>query len=65
MKKMKPQSTQPCSYCKTRAAWRSGGLSLIKYACADHVKELQAHEVATRDDGHMSEADHQTWGRLC
>jgi len=62
MKKMKPQSTQPCSYCKARADWKAGWP--IKFACEEHKHVLQEHETNTRDDGHMSEADHQTWGRF-
>lgn len=34
------------------------------FACASHQKELQIYEDSRRDDGHMSEADYQTWGRL-
>jgi len=64
MKKMKPQSTQPCSWCKARANWRSTQLSMVKYACNTHKSTLQNHEQQSRDDGYMSEADHQTWGRL-
>lgn len=64
MKKMKPKSTQPCSYCTARADWKSNGLSLVKFACQDHVYRLVKHEKDTRDNGHMTEADHQTWGRL-
>lgn len=68
MKKMKPTSTQPCTYCKDRAIWRSSGFSLIKmeYACESHKLIVQLKEQAaekSRND-HMSEADHQTWGRL-
>jgi hypothetical protein len=64
MRKMRPQSTQPCSFCRARAEWKSGGLSLVKFACNPHRAELERHEAQTRDDGHMSEADRQTWGKL-
>lgn len=64
MKKMKPQSTQRCTYCKERADWRSGGLSSVAYACTAHQQKLREHEAATRDNGYMTEADHQSWGRL-
>lgn len=62
MKKMKPQSTQPCTYCKVRAEWKAGWP--MKFACKDHQQDLQAYEKQTRDDGYMTDADYQTWGRL-
>lgn len=64
MKKIKYESTRNCSFCPARAAWRSSGLGLQKFACDDHRPELRKHEVEQADNGHMSEADHQTWGRL-
>lgn len=36
------------------------GISPRGYACEQHKAEL----VASEDDGYMTEADHQTWGRL-
>lgn len=64
MKKMKPKSTQPCSYCKLRAKWKANGLIFPKFACETHVTELRNFELAHEDNGYMSEADYQTWGRL-
>lgn len=65
MKKMKPTSTQPCSYCKARAVWRTQSLNFQqKFACDIHKKTLEAYEKDNRDDGYMSEGDYQSWGRL-
>lgn len=65
MKKMASKSTQPCSYCKARATWKSNGRGSIKYACPEHMAELKAHEDAVdKLDNHMSEGDYQSWGRL-
>jgi hypothetical protein len=64
VKKTKPASTQPCSYCKARAQWRTGGLSLNKFACDEHQSTLRELETKSADDGRMSEADYQSWGRL-
>jgi hypothetical protein len=51
--------------CSAKAAWRSTNRHLTgKYACANHVKQFRAIERADRDDGYMTEADRQTWGRL-
>jgi len=54
-----------CSFCAipTKACWRSSGLGLSWYACDGHQGELREQERRS-DSGHMSEADHQTWGRL-
>jgi len=64
MKKAKPKSTERCSYCMMRAEWRSSGATLNKYACTEHQVDLQKYEADNRDDGYMSEADYQTWGRF-
>ena len=69
MKKTKPHSNDPCSYCKargtrTRAAWRSQSLAFTKFACDAHREALAGDERLRGDNGHMFEADHQTWGRL-
>lgn len=64
MKRMRPTSTQRCTYCKERANWKSSGLTINRFACDAHRSELQADEARLRDDGYMSEADHQTWGRI-
>ena len=48
-----------CTFCKPErvdAVWRDWRLS---FACEEHKSKLDAG-----DDGHMSEADYQTWGRL-
>lgn len=63
MKQLKPGNTQRCSYCREMASWRTSSMSLTKYSCTAHKEELAKHERKTADNGHMSEADHQTWGR--
>ena len=48
-----------CTYCKPAkvdALWRDWRLN---FACTNHK-----HKLDTGDDGHMSEADYQTWGKL-
>lgn len=68
MKKIKEnQMGAWCKFCPpktTRATWRSSGMGLSTHACDEHRKALEAHEAKQRDDGRMTEADHQTWGRL-
>lgn len=68
MKKIKPNEGKPwCKFCpeKTvRAVWRSSGMGQSKHACEEHRTALLAHEESTRDSGHMTEADYQTWDRL-
>lgn len=68
MKRIREKDGKPwCKFCpeKTvRAVWRSTGMGINKHACEAHRKELQEFEASRRDDGHMSEADYQTWGRL-
>ncbi len=55
-----------CSWCGQKPLWRPSSLSSIrKYACDEHRIQLALEEQARRiRDDHMSEADHQTWGRL-
>lgn len=68
MKKIKENEGKPwCKFCpeKTvRAEWRSQGFATIKHACEQHRQDLKDYEKSNRDDGYMTEADHQTWGRL-
>lgn len=68
MKKIKEKEGKPwCKWCpeKTvRAVWRTSGICLTKHACEDHKQDLKDYENKYRDDGHMTEADYQTWGRL-
>lgn len=64
MKATKPASTQKCDRCGERATCRTNHLSQVRYACAEHKADLQAFEDSQRDDGHMSEGDYQSWGRL-
>ena len=64
MKMLKPGNTQRCSFCEQMAKWMSSSLSFKKYSCDLHKEDLTKHEIAAADDGHMSEADYQTWGRL-
>lgn len=56
-----------CSFCaiKTKANWRSSRLGPPNsYACDGHQGELMQFERGRLDDGYMTEADYQTWGRL-
>lgn len=64
MKKMKPQSTQRCSYCSERATWRTNSLSLQKYACIGHLEQVRLYEDVNRDDGQMTEGEWQAYGRF-
>lgn len=64
MKHTKSTSTERCSYCKQRADWKASGITLNKFACEEHKTKLQNEEKERHDDGHMSEGDHQSWGRL-
>lgn len=70
MKKLKSKDVRYCTYCRasdtrTRAAWRSNSLALSKTACPEHRQDLQRDEArSAAADSHMSEADHQTWGRF-
>lgn len=63
MKKLLGKQWGPwCEWCRpktTRATHRSRGF--YHYSCDDHTDELTATES---DDDRMTEADHQTWGRL-
>ena len=56
MKKTKQSDNHSCQFCKNKkekAKWTHFG----QYACEKHKDKLI-------DDGYMSEADYQTWGRL-
>lgn len=68
MRKIKSKEGTPwCVFCPpktTRAVWRSQGSPMPKRACEGHRPDLHAYEHKYKDDGHMNEADHQTWGRL-
>lgn len=64
MKKMKSASTQQCSFCGNRAVWKCQNCAFVQYACTAHAPHLQEYEEEHQDDGHMSEADWQTWGRV-
>lgn len=66
MKKIKPGEylMAACSWCLERPMYRSSSIGVShKTACYAHHSKLVDHE-RSRDTGHMSEADHQTWGRL-
>jgi hypothetical protein len=59
MKKLKQKDTRMCQWCKKegvkeKAAWYHFG----QCACNKHKEKINV------DDGYMSEADYQTWGRL-
>lgn len=64
MKKLNIKSTQRCTYCKERAQWKSQGITLVVFACLNHVAALKNHENINRDTGYMTEGDRQSWGRL-
>ncbi|KXS55066.1 MAG: Uncharacterized protein AWU57_569 [Marinobacter sp. T13-3] len=68
MYRLKKNQKHSCSYCreqgiKTPAIWRSRGW--YETACEDHKAQLDQDETKreTREQ-RMTEADHQTWGRL-
>jgi hypothetical protein len=44
------------------AVWKSNRTALPMRMCEEHKHIIQ--EAESRDDSHMSEADHQTWGTL-
>lgn len=59
MKKIKAKDTSTCDWCrqegkKVKAQWSHYG----QKACQDHKHLIHV------DDGYMTEADYQTWGRL-
>jgi len=59
MKKTKAKDTHTCDWCrklgkKVKAKWKHYG----EYACDEHKSQIHV------DDGYMSEADYQSWGRL-
>lgn len=62
MRRLKPkQRTARCKYCKRQGVsrpsmWRDG----YDTACDEHRADL---ERDIRDDGHLTEADYQTWMR--
>ena len=67
MKKVGPKHIVRCSWCDAQAKWKSNTLTANKaFACSEHKQKLKAYEDehSVVDDGHMSEADYQTWGRL-
>lgn len=58
MKRTKVKDTHLCRFCKkegrkVRATWKD----YTDYACDEHKDKIKI------DDGYMSEADYQTWGR--
>ena len=59
MKKMSAKSTQRCTYCKSRAEWRSNVLASVKYACKDHIEDLRKHQEAAATGRTLRETVHQ------
>ncbi len=56
--------TATCHWCTAPRVWRaSRSCGFNTFACEDHTEKLRSYE-RSRDSGYMSEADHQTWGRL-
>lgn len=68
MKKIKCEHKPWCQHCppKTRrAVWRSSGLGGAEVkTCDEHKDKIVEFEKSRQDNGYMTEADHQTWGRL-
>tara|TARA_R110000851_G_scaffold244483_1_gene397281 strand:+ start:345 stop:539 length:195 start_codon:yes stop_codon:yes gene_type:complete len=64
MKKLKVnQLGHWCDFCqpKTNKATHVG-YGFNGFSCEDHKTELKAGEE--KEDGHMSEGDYQSWGRI-
>lgn len=66
MKKIKPGEHKGtlCEVCKAPAQWRASQYYRAMYTCGDHKEEIQKAETSSDDDGYMSEADMQTWGKI-
>lgn len=68
MKLLKQYQLGPwCGFCPpktSKAIWKSSGMTNQQFACNAHQSELKAHEIKHADNGHMSEGDYQSWGRL-
>ena len=67
MKRIKQKEGYPkCTYCTSKAVWKARGLlsHLAPKVCEEHKYMLVNYERDNRDDGYMTEADYQTWGRL-
>ncbi|MGX1201168.1 hypothetical protein [Marinobacter sp. MBR-105] len=68
MRKLKANQKHSCDFCraagvKAPAIWRSEGF--YEHACEAHKPEIEAIEnKRAQREGRMTEADHQTWGRL-
>ena len=66
MKQIKPgeYTSKVCHECGCKATWRATRTIGTMYACDDHKQDIVEAERLNQDDGHMSEGDHQSWGRL-
>lgn len=70
MKKIAAHINTYCTFCraagieKVKAVWRIS-YDLHKRACDAHRSDLEKIEQKQREqDGHYTEADHQTWMKL-
>ena len=65
VRKLRKKQKGPwCSYCedKTRAVYR--GCGFTKFSCSDCLEKLQEADLnMERQEGHLSEADYQTWAK--
>jgi hypothetical protein len=56
-----------CDHCKPKkvdALWRKEGIT-ASHARGDFACEAHKHLIKEdHDDGHMTEADYETWGRV-
>lgn len=64
MRKLKVSQLGPwCDFCPSKAERATHvGYGFNGFSCEYHKPDLKKDEQ--KDDGYMSEADHQTWGRL-
>ena len=66
MKKLKPKQLGPwCDFCEPKTTRATHvGRCFNGFACEAHRDNLKKDELENFDEGYMSEADYQTWGRL-
>lgn len=68
MRKIKYEPAGKCHTCGEPAKWKTHNITETgKRSCDAHKAETEEYEKKYKrppDDGHMSEADYQTWGRL-
>lgn len=68
MRKIKHLNPGKCFVCGCEAVWKTHRVKeKNRRACEAHKPEVEAWEKLNKrspDDGYMTEADYQTWGRL-